>query len=434
LNIIPTDALSDELNPMSEGDINHDLDARLAMWTNFQFSNSSSAFSSSSSNNPNPNADADDEDQHSFSPERHTASRSRHKAITVDDFTSDHFFGNVGASLAHPVTSPPAEFHQHLHHDNITNANNNDMGDRNNIEQNQNSELFSFPPPGNLNLNSAVVDPFLNPADLTVGACGYGHGAQPLPPLTIREPWEDRLPHRHSQQHPTFPAHLPPMQMQGMQTIDPATTSLGHRVTPSVSRVLIPVDCEYAPNSAIGDDEMDHDRDDPYNPTGSPIYDEPSPPRLDASGKPIPYTPAEDKRRRNTLASARFRQKKKEREVAMHRKAKELDEHVSNLERECEILRKENKMLRGLLVDDAPAPNSATASTSTSTDNVDSSKSVGKNPVGVDAGASVVLLEELVRLLKANSAVLNNASEKAASTPPNGRTGTTGKRKRGAGN
>ena len=61
-------------------------------------------------------------------------------------------------------------------------------------------------------------------------------------------------------------------------------------------------------------------------------------------------TAAEDKRRRNTAASARFRLKKKEREAALEGKAKELETKVRELERECEGLRRENGWLRGLVV------------------------------------------------------------------------------------
>ncbi|KAF9482210.1 hypothetical protein BDN70DRAFT_930186 [Pholiota conissans] len=61
-------------------------------------------------------------------------------------------------------------------------------------------------------------------------------------------------------------------------------------------------------------------------------------------------SPAEDKRRRNTAASARFRLKKKEREAALEGKAKELESKVAELERECEGLRRENGWLKGLVV------------------------------------------------------------------------------------
>lgn len=63
-----------------------------------------------------------------------------------------------------------------------------------------------------------------------------------------------------------------------------------------------------------------------------------------------PLGPAEDKRRRNTAASARFRLKKKEREAALEKKAKELEVKVSELEKECEGLRRENGWLKGLVV------------------------------------------------------------------------------------
>lgn len=69
---------------------------------------------------------------------------------------------------------------------------------------------------------------------------------------------------------------------------------------------------------------------------------------IDTSGNPLSVS--EDKRRRNTAASARFRLKKKEREAALEGKAKELETRVSELERECEGLRRENGWLKGLVV------------------------------------------------------------------------------------
>jgi len=63
-----------------------------------------------------------------------------------------------------------------------------------------------------------------------------------------------------------------------------------------------------------------------------------------------PLNAAEDKRRRNTAASARFRLKKKEREAALDARAQALEDRVTSLERECEGLRRENGWLRGLVV------------------------------------------------------------------------------------
>ncbi|KAJ3774084.1 hypothetical protein FB446DRAFT_833532 [Lentinula raphanica] len=67
-------------------------------------------------------------------------------------------------------------------------------------------------------------------------------------------------------------------------------------------------------------------------------------------GEPLtPPSVAKDKRRRNTAASARFRLKKKEREIALENNVKELEARVSALEKECEGLERENGWLRGLV-------------------------------------------------------------------------------------
>lgn len=59
----------------------------------------------------------------------------------------------------------------------------------------------------------------------------------------------------------------------------------------------------------------------------------------------------EDKRRRNTAASARFRFKKKQREQALEKSAKEMSEKVSSLESKVSQLETENKWLKNLLVE-----------------------------------------------------------------------------------
>ncbi|TCD67871.1 hypothetical protein EIP91_011869 [Steccherinum ochraceum] len=73
-------------------------------------------------------------------------------------------------------------------------------------------------------------------------------------------------------------------------------------------------------------------------------------PEDDEKSSDSPMTASEDKRRRNTAASARFRLKKKEREAALEKKAKELEVKVGELEKECEALRRENGWLKGLVV------------------------------------------------------------------------------------
>jgi acyl-CoA reductase-like NAD-dependent aldehyde dehydrogenase len=61
----------------------------------------------------------------------------------------------------------------------------------------------------------------------------------------------------------------------------------------------------------------------------------------------------EDKRRRNTAASARFRVKKKQREQALERTAKEMTDRAEKLEARITELEQENKFLRSLVVEKA---------------------------------------------------------------------------------
>lgn len=59
----------------------------------------------------------------------------------------------------------------------------------------------------------------------------------------------------------------------------------------------------------------------------------------------------EDKRRRNTAASARFRIKKKQREQALEKSAKEMNDKVSALENRINQLETENKWLKNLIME-----------------------------------------------------------------------------------
>jgi hypothetical protein len=112
----------------------------------------------------------------------------------------------------------------------------------------------------------------------------------------------------------------------------------------------------------------------PYNsaasssaPTPAPVIDTATVlPRYDASVSPEedritgakrlkqlgagPVEIEEDKRRRNTEASARFRAKKKEREQALEQRAKELEAQVSQLVAEKSSLENENKLLKAIVL------------------------------------------------------------------------------------
>jgi hypothetical protein len=59
----------------------------------------------------------------------------------------------------------------------------------------------------------------------------------------------------------------------------------------------------------------------------------------------------EDKRRRNTAASARFRVKKKQREQALEQTAKEAQDKATRLEQKVQQLETENAWLKGLITE-----------------------------------------------------------------------------------
>ncbi|OCF45719.1 hypothetical protein I317_00206 [Kwoniella heveanensis CBS 569] len=69
----------------------------------------------------------------------------------------------------------------------------------------------------------------------------------------------------------------------------------------------------------------------------------------------------EDKRRRNTEASARFRAKKKEREQALERRAKDLEAQLAALQAENSSLENENRLLKAIVLNGAPGTTPTTA-------------------------------------------------------------------------
>ena len=142
---------------------------------------------------------------------------------------------------------------------------------------------------------------------------------------------------------PSQLSHLPPLTTSMAQLL-----SLPHGVSPHYSPLTsrpssnseeshVPVKGARARKGSITTVDSPNYRDESVSPSEAPSNSN-------------PLTAAEDKRRRNTAASARFRLKKKEREAALEGKAKELETKVTELERECEGLRRENGWLRGLVV------------------------------------------------------------------------------------
>ncbi|CBX91937.1 hypothetical protein IAQ61_000144 [Plenodomus lingam] len=76
--------------------------------------------------------------------------------------------------------------------------------------------------------------------------------------------------------------------------------------------------------------------------------DDDIPEHLDANAR---LAAEEDKRRRNTAASARFRVKKKQREQALEKTAKDMSDKVNILETRIQQLETENAWLKGLITE-----------------------------------------------------------------------------------
>ncbi|KAL9057022.1 MAG: hypothetical protein Q9162_002570 [Coniocarpon cinnabarinum] len=91
----------------------------------------------------------------------------------------------------------------------------------------------------------------------------------------------------------------------------------------------------------------------------------------DSEDNPMSVSAEEDKRRRNTAASARFRVKKKQREQAMEQTAKEMTEKCNVLDSRVKELEKENKLLKGLLTEKAIRAGKARAEMSSSSSDED---------------------------------------------------------------
>lgn len=90
----------------------------------------------------------------------------------------------------------------------------------------------------------------------------------------------------------------------------------------------------------------------------------------------------EDKRRRNTAASARFRVKKKQREAALEKSAKEMSDKVSSLEAKITQLETENQWLKKLILE----KNDGTSTSSASKDDASKTSNGTKDEIKVDTG------------------------------------------------
>jgi len=96
--------------------------------------------------------------------------------------------------------------------------------------------------------------------------------------------------------------------------------------------------------------------------------------------------PLDDKRRRNTAASARFRMKKKQKGKEMEEKAKQLTETVERLNQRIRTLEMENKCLKNLMSQRGA---------------IEDTKDSSADPISKIAGSTSNY--ELLKLLKSNS-------------------------------
>jgi len=90
------------------------------------------------------------------------------------------------------------------------------------------------------------------------------------------------------------------------------------------------------------------------SPTSPSSLEPLDPPTRPADGTPedaLRFAAEEDKRRRNTAASARFRVKKKQREAMIEKTAKEMTDKVKALERRVVQLEMENRLLKELVTE-----------------------------------------------------------------------------------
>lgn len=305
LNIIHHQQPSDPNDLLSNPPFSHDLAAHLELWSNVTFA-SDEPFISSRDRDPLEAAipyDSTSLASDSFS------SKDKHVPIIDPALTTSSGSPTDGAAPSPPSTHPNPTFfydgflpgfHPDQYSSQFSALYN---------ETSPDSQLHAFGGPTLSALNSRVDEL-------------AGHPSPRGPALASKTPSRET---RHPSQASTASESTPPPAKK-------AKTTSKSKATASAARAVSPP----VPESVFDGDEDDDDEH--AGPT---------------SNKPdltTPLTASEDKRRRNTAASARFRLKKKEREQAMEKKSKDLETRVSELERECEALRRENGWLKGLVV------------------------------------------------------------------------------------
>jgi len=177
-----------------------------------------------------------------------------------------------------------------------------------------------------------------NPHQLDLAALLTSFGVNPLG-IQLQQQLQQQL----QLQQPNLAGSALPPNMASLAQI----LSLPLSVPPQVQTPI--------PSTSASDVQVQLNKQSPPAPKRARVAKSPTDAGVLSTNSPTEYNPTpphatEDKRRRNTAASARFRLKKKEREAALEKKSKELEVKVNELEKECEGLRRENGWLKGLVV------------------------------------------------------------------------------------
>jgi len=149
-----------------------------------------------------------------------------------------------------------------------------------------------------------------------------------------------------------FPGFQNPIVGQSIQNLPPSQTNY-----PVPSSFTSPVSASVSPVTPGFDHSLGKKRRlESVDPLNQPSTDESA--RIAAE---------EDKRRRNTAASARFRVKKKQREQALEKTAKEMTDRVNMLESKIQQLETENTWLKSLITEKGASVTKSSSSEITST-------------------------------------------------------------------
>ncbi|KAF2709298.1 hypothetical protein K504DRAFT_379119 [Pleomassaria siparia CBS 279.74] len=174
-----------------------------------------------------------------------------------------------------------------------------------------------------------------------------------------------------------FPGFTNSISGQSLQGLPPA-----HNAYPVPASFTSPVATSVSPVTPGFDGPLGKKRRlDSVDPLSQPPTDEPA--RVAAE---------EDKRRRNTAASARFRVKKKQREQALEKTAKEMTDRVNMLESKIAQLETENAWLKGLITDKGASGTKASSADLNSMlkKRVDGERSSGNRTDGVGTGVKIL--------------------------------------------